>query len=102
MTNESTTIGWPPISSNRPAFEPENQLPPLVLEEWNTKTFLSWVEHFRPDAIVTRLPEVLLSLRRAGYNVPDDDVGVAYHTLDEKSRCFRHEEKLLPDRSYGD
>ncbi len=68
-------------------LEPENQLPPLVLEEWNTKTFLSWVEHFRPDAIVTRLPEVLLSLRRAGYNVPDD-VGVAYHTLDEKSRCF--------------
>ena len=68
-------------------LEPENQLPPLILEEWNTKTFLSWVEHFRPDAIVTRLPEVLLSLRRAGYNVPDD-VGVAYHTLDEKSRCF--------------
>ena len=68
-------------------LEPENQLPPLVLEEWNTKTFLSWVEHFRPDAIVARLPEVLLSLRRAGYNVPDD-VGVACHTLDEKSRCF--------------
>ena len=64
---------------------PEHQLPPLVLEQWNTKTFMSWVERYSPDAIVTRLPEVLRSLRRAGYNVPDD-IGVAYHTLDEKSR----------------
>ena len=62
----------------------EHQLPPLVLEQWNAKAFLSWVEHYRPDAIVTRLPEVIRSLRRAGYQVPDD-VGVAYHTLDEKS-----------------
>jgi LacI family transcriptional regulator len=68
-------------------LRPENQIPPLVLEQWNTKTFLSWVEHYRPDAIVTRLPEVLRSLRRAGYRVPDD-VGVAYHTLDEKSCCL--------------
>ncbi len=68
-------------------LQPENQLPPLVLEQWNSKAFLSWVEHFRPDAIVTRLPEVLLSLRRGGYRIPDD-VGVAYHTLDEKSRSL--------------
>ncbi len=66
-------------------LQPKNQLPPLVLEEWNAKTFLSWVQRFRPDVIVTRLPEVLLSLRRAGLNVPDD-IGVAFHTLDEKSR----------------
>jgi DNA-binding LacI/PurR family transcriptional regulator len=66
-------------------LEPEHQLPPLVLEQWNSKTFLSWVEHHRPDAIVTRLPEVMRNLRRAGYRIPDD-VGVAYHTLDEKSR----------------
>jgi LacI family transcriptional regulator len=64
---------------------PEYRLPPLVLDQWNTKTFLSWVEQYRPDAIVTRLPEVLRSLRRAGYSVPDA-VGVAFHTLDEKSR----------------
>ena len=32
-------------------------------------------------------PEVIRSLRRAGYRVPDD-VGVAYHTLDEKSLCL--------------
>jgi LacI family transcriptional regulator len=65
----------------------EHQLPPLVLEQWNTKTFLSWVERHRPDAIVTRLPEVIRSLRRAGYRVPHD-VGVAYHSLDEKSLCL--------------
>jgi LacI family transcriptional regulator len=68
-------------------LQPKNQLPPLVLEEWNAKTFLSWVKRFRPDVIVTRLPEVLLSLRRAGLNVPDD-IGVAFHTLDEKSRSL--------------
>jgi LacI family transcriptional regulator len=68
-------------------LQPEHQLPPLVLEQWNTKTFLSWVEHYRPDAIVTRLPEVLRSLKRAGYGVPED-IGVAYHSLDEKSHCL--------------
>jgi DNA-binding LacI/PurR family transcriptional regulator len=41
----------------------------------------------KENAIVTRLPEVIRSLRRAGYRVPDD-VGVAYHTLDEKSLCL--------------
>ena len=66
-------------------LEAEHQLPPLVLEQWNAETFLSWVEHYRPDAIVTRLPEVHRSLKRAGYRVPDD-IGVAYHTLDERSR----------------
>ena len=35
-------------------LQPEHQMPPLVLEQWNTKTFLSWVEHYRPDAIVTQ------------------------------------------------
>src|ERR1700736_5344251 len=44
-------------------------------------------KHYRPDAIVTRLPEVLRSLRRAGYRVPEE-IGVASHSLDEKSRSF--------------
>jgi LacI family transcriptional regulator len=65
----------------------EHQLPPLVLDRWDSKRLLSWVERYRPDAIVTRLPDVLRSLRRAGYNIPGD-IGVAYHTLDEKSACF--------------
>jgi len=65
----------------------EHQLPPLVLDQWDARKLLSWVRQYRPDAIVTRLPEVLHSLRRGGYAVPED-IGVAYHTLDEKSRCF--------------
>ena len=36
----------------------------------------------RPDAIVTRLPEVLACLRAAGLRIPAD-VGVAFHSLDE-------------------
>jgi DNA-binding LacI/PurR family transcriptional regulator len=68
-------------------LQTEHQLPPLVLEEWNAKKFLTWVEQYRPDAIVTRLSEVLCTLTRAGYRVPDD-VGVAYHSLDEKGRCL--------------
>jgi len=65
----------------------ENRLPPLVLKQWDAKKLLSWVERYRPDAIVTRLPEVLHSLRCAGYAVPGD-IGVAYHTLNERSCCF--------------
>jgi LacI family transcriptional regulator len=67
-------------------FQSEHQIPPLVLEQWNSKTFLSWVQRYRPEAIVTRLTEVLRTLRRAGFRVPED-IGVAYHTLDEKSSC---------------
>jgi hypothetical protein len=52
------------------------------LENWNDQDFLSWVDRFRPDAIVTKLVEVLTSLKRASYRVPED-IGVAYHSLDE-------------------
>ncbi len=38
----------------------------------------------RPDVVVTKLPEVLQSLKNAGYHVPND-MGVAFHSLDEKS-----------------
>jgi DNA-binding LacI/PurR family transcriptional regulator len=64
-----------------------HQLPPLVLDQWDDRKLLAWVRQYRPEAIVTRLPEVLGSLRRAGFAVPED-IGVAYHTLDEKSRGF--------------
>jgi DNA-binding LacI/PurR family transcriptional regulator len=60
----------------------EQAIPPLILESWSDQDFLSWVERFRPDAIVTKLVEVLTSLKRAGYRVPED-IGVAYHSLDE-------------------
>ena len=55
---------------------------PLILESWNDEEFLSWVEKFHPDAIVTKLPDVLSSLKRARYRVPED-IGVAFHSLDE-------------------
>jgi len=50
--------------------------------DWNDQDFLSWVDRFRPDVIVTKLAEVLTSLKRASYRVPED-IGVAYHSLDE-------------------
>jgi len=61
---------------------PEQAIPPLIMEGWNNQDFLSWVQRYRPDAIVTKLVEVLASLKQAGYRVPED-IGVAYHSLDE-------------------
>jgi len=55
---------------------------PLILESWHDHEFLHWVRDFRPDAIVTKLPDVLSSLKRARYRVPED-IGVAFHSLDE-------------------
>jgi LacI family transcriptional regulator len=60
----------------------KNRLPPLILDRWDDRAFLAWYSAHRPDAIVTRLPEVLVSLRMAGQRVPAD-VGVAFHSLDE-------------------
>ncbi len=57
-------------------------IPPLILESWDDREFLGWVEEFRPDAIVTKLPDVLLSLKQARFRVPED-IGVAFHSLDE-------------------
>jgi LacI family transcriptional regulator len=34
--------------------------------------------------VVTKLPNVLSSLKRAGFRVPEE-IGVAFHSLDEKS-----------------
>jgi LacI family transcriptional regulator len=60
----------------------DQAIPPLILENWNDQDFLSWVDRYRPDVIVTKLAEVLTSLKRASYRVPED-IGVAYHSLDE-------------------
>jgi LacI family transcriptional regulator len=61
-----------------------NRLPPLLLPDWDDAAFLSWVRHHRPDVVVTKLPNVLGVLKRAGFRVPED-IGVAFHSLDEKS-----------------
>jgi LacI family transcriptional regulator len=60
----------------------KNRLPPLILDRWSDHAFLAWYEAHHPDAIVTRLPEVLTCLRATGQRVPTD-VGVAFHSLDE-------------------
>ena len=59
-------------------------VPPLLLPTWDAREFLAWREHHRPDVVVTKLSNVLSSLKRAGFRVPED-IGVAFHSLDEKS-----------------
>ncbi len=64
---------------------PERPLPPLIMDRWDEAEFLGWMRRHRPASIVTKLPEVLACLRAAGYRVPED-VGVAFHSLDEGAR----------------
>jgi DNA-binding LacI/PurR family transcriptional regulator len=66
---------------------PENRLVPLIMGRWSDELFLDWFSENKPDAIVTRLPEVLSCLEHAGFRVPTD-VGVAFHSLDEGRRGF--------------
>ena len=61
-----------------------NRLPPLLLPGWDSEEFLAWTRHHKPDVVVTKLPEVLTTLRSANFIVPDE-IGVAFHSLDEKS-----------------
>jgi LacI family transcriptional regulator len=65
----------------------ENRLTPLIMDRWNDELFLAWFSKNRPDAIVTRLPEVLHCLEQAGFRIPGD-VGVAFHSLDEERQGF--------------
>ncbi len=61
------------------------KLPPLIVERWNDDALLRWIVRNQPEVIVTRLPEVLTCLRRAGYRVPED-MGVAFHSLHERTQ----------------
>lgn len=58
------------------------KLPPLIFDHWSEEEFLRWVGQHRPEVIVTKLPEVLACLKRAGFAVPRD-IGVAFHSLHE-------------------
>ena len=62
----------------------KDRIAPLLLPGWDGPTFLAWTRQHRPDVIVTKLPEVLRCLQREGYRVAKD-IGVAFHSLDEKS-----------------
>jgi LacI family transcriptional regulator len=63
------------------------RLPHLFLAEWNEAAFAAWVRRHRPDAIVTKCPEVLPALRRLGRRVPAD-LGVALLTLENFTGDF--------------
>ena len=63
----------------------KDRLAPLLLPEWDRQTFLAWTRQHKPDVIVTKLPEVLSCLRREGFRVAED-IGVAFHSLDENSK----------------
>lgn len=51
-------------------------LPPLVLEAWDQRRFSAWIRREKPEAIVTKLPQVLPALRSLGLAVPGE-VGLA-------------------------
>ena len=61
------------------------KLPPLIVDRWNDQALLHWVERHQPEVIVTKRLEVLACLKQAGYRVPED-VGVAFHSLPEKTK----------------
>jgi len=44
---------------------PENRLAPLIMDRWSDELFLAWFSENTPDAVVTRLPEVLSCLEHA-------------------------------------
>jgi LacI family transcriptional regulator len=66
------------------ALSRRHRLPPLLLPTWDAGEFLAWTRRHRPDVVVTKLSNVLGSLKRAGFRVPED-IGVAFHSLDENS-----------------
>ncbi len=70
------------VEQNR--LSAKNRLPPLLLSSWDPEAFLIWHKRHRPDVVVTKLPEVLRTLKSAGITVPGE-IGVAFHSLDEKT-----------------
>jgi LacI family transcriptional regulator len=60
------------------------RLPPLVLPKWDSAAVAAWVRQHRPDAIITRHPELLDTLAGLGRKVPDD-MGVAFMNAPDRS-----------------
>ena len=63
--------------------EEENRVSPLILDEWDDFSFMSWFEQTRPDVIITRLSQVVDALRRFNLQVPED-VGLGFHSIQER------------------
>jgi LacI family transcriptional regulator len=64
------------------------QLRPLLLPAWDPEAFVRWLRREKPDAIISKLPETLPTLRSLGIAVPGE-IGLAYlsdtHPGDEHS-----------------
>lgn len=56
-----------------------NRIPPLLETTWDKAKLHHWLEKYRPDAIVSNMPEPLHYLRELGYAVPED---IAYASID--------------------
>ena len=74
----NVATGW------NPSVRRKDRIAPPLLPTWDRQTFLAWTRQHRPDVIVTKLPEVLSCLRREGFRVAEE-IGAAFHSLDEKS-----------------
>jgi LacI family transcriptional regulator len=68
-------------------ISPAQRIPHLFPPAWDAAAFTAWFRRQRPDALVTKNPEVLPVLRRLGVRVPGD-VGVAFLTVSEGEREF--------------
>jgi len=57
---------------------------PLVLPRWDPGALAAWVIEQRPDAVVTRHPEILEALPNMGRRIPED-IGVAFMNVPDRS-----------------
>lgn len=57
----------------------DEQVPPLVLSNWNYKEFIRWFEKYRPEAVISNNADPLHYLIRRGLNVPGE---VGFASLD--------------------
>lgn len=56
-----------------------NRIPPFLDREWNKLKFQLWLEQYRPDVVVSNMPEPLHYLRELGYDVPGE---IGYASID--------------------
>ena len=62
--------------------EEEDRISPLILDSWDSDTFIEWYEKTKPDVIVTRSMAVARMLKKHGIKTPDD-VGLAFNAIHE-------------------
>ncbi len=55
------------------------RIPPLLVSQWSHEKFAQWMEKYKPDAVISNIPDPHLSMRQLGYKIPGD---VGFATLD--------------------